>query len=126
PADKCRALLLAIIFPCTIAGAVLEVGTKDLISRLQRKRFCDDIDAIGRVGHIDEIIRMAAYILRQRSPGLQQVSRTVDIDKLDRFCFQLSLPTLIVLKDGERTGPERAEIQVGDLGIEEKGRWRDR
>ena len=120
-ADKCGSFLFTIIFPGPVAGAVFEIGAEDFVSGAQRETSGDYIHSIGRVGGIDDVVRVAADVGSKRLAGLFQIAGAVHIYKLRRFELQLALPPLIVFEDGSGTCTKCAIVKIGDIRIEEKG-----
>lgn len=109
-----------IVVPGFVAGSIFEVGGKDLIAGRQLQAFGHDVDSIGGIEDVDQIVGVTMDVIGQCFPGLPEIAQPVDGDELDRFVFQFALPLLVVFENRFGSSAERAEIEVSDVGIEEE------
>ena len=119
-ADVFCAGFFAVVAKCPIAGAIFQIGREYLITGRQGKAFGDDIDGIGRVRRVDDIVCVAVNIGGQCLPGLLQVIQSVDGNELSGFEFEFTLPALIIVEYGSGAGAEGAEVQIGNGRVEQE------
>jgi hypothetical protein len=106
--------------PRQVAGAVLEVGGKNLVFGAESERASGEIDAGRRVLDEREILRGAADVRGECRPCVVEQGGQAAVDEFDGLGLEFALPDLIALEDRPRAGAERSVVEEGDLGVEEE------
>ncbi len=115
-----EASLPAHVAPRPLARAVLMVGRQHLVAWPQPQRAGYDVDAEGRVGHVDQVIGRGAEVVAQRCARRGQIVADVAAEKLYRLLFQPALPRLIGVEDGPRRRAEGAVVEKHHAGVEQE------
>ena len=115
-----RAALAAVELPGQIESAVFVVGRENFIAGFERKRFRDDIDAVGGVGDIDDIVTRNIQVLAEIGAGIRHQIGKASLNELDRLELHFALPALVFLEDRLRTRTKGPMIEKRYCWIEEK------
>src|SRR5205807_2550563 len=114
------AALLADELPGPVERAVLVVRGQDLVPRPEGQGPGHHVHAGGGVGHVDDVIWGRAEERRERLARLpHQIAEPV-VEELDGLPFEFQLPALVGIEHRPRAGPERAVVEVDDVGAQEK------
>src|SRR5690606_22403234 len=105
--------------PGAIHSPILVVAAQDLVAWLELERTGDNVDAVGGIGHKDNVLLYSAEVAGQHLPRLFQQFGYTAPQKDHRVGCQLTLPLLIDLKDRTRASAETTMVEKGDIGIEQ-------